>query len=130
MVQLIREPLGLKDSEAIMWCLGEIFDRPDREPTEAGDPLRALLDAGWPREAIMLAGPSMWAIADGDWLEEPMSDLQKDILRACVENSSWVAAYIQNGPAGGNEDDARRTLRNLAEKLETFGIECNFIAND
>lgn len=124
-----RVPLTLKDTEALMWALGEIMDRPERAPWRQGDPLEALLLAGWPRAAIMAQNEAMFAIAESDWLAEPLSPIQRDILRVCVKNSSWLALYIEHGPQ--DEVPANRaTLRGLAAKLETFGIEVRFIPRE
>lgn len=120
-----------KELEALMWCLAQISDLPERVPESPSDPLAVLLNLGWGREAIMEASTGLLEMIYMLTLAEPFTALERDILRVCIENTAWVAAYIQLGPAGGNEDDCRKTLRDLAGKLEqSFGIECNFIANN
>lgn len=123
--------LETKELEALMWCLGEIADRPDRVPEDPTDPLAVLLAAGWPRDDIMEAATRLLEDVYMFHLGEPFEDIEREILRVCIENGSWVHAYIKLGPAGGTAEDCRRALRELAKKLEeNFGIECNFIARN
>jgi hypothetical protein len=126
-----RLRLQTKELEAMMWGLAQISDLPEREPEDPTDPLAILLKEGWNREAIMEASTGLCEMVYMLTLAEPLTNLEKAILRVCIENTSWVASYIQLGPAGGNENDARKTLRELAKKFEeSFGIEVNIIANN
>lgn len=123
----MRQPLTGKESELLFWAVAEIADRPDRIPTEPGDPLKVLLDAGLTRDAIMAGAASIEDIAHGDFIEDPLTDIQRTILRVCVENSSWLKPQDQ---FGGDQSAAKKTLRELSKKLELFGIEVNHIPNN
>lgn len=123
-----RVPLTAKEGEAIMWCLGQIVNYPDRPVLSVTDPLGILLNEGFAREEIMDTGNGMFEIAYGDWLSDPLTPLQKAILRVCVENTTWVTAYVTDMPSLAYE--ARATLRSLATKLEAFDVDVNFIPAD
>lgn len=123
-----RVPLTEKEGEAIMWGLGQIVNYPSRRPRSDTDPLSVLLNEGFRREAIMTTGNDLFQLAYGDCIQEPLSELERAILRVCVENTTWVEQYIEHRPQQAEE--ARATLRSLATKLETLGIEVNHIPND
>ena len=111
-----------------MWGLGQVVNYPDRAVLSETDPLGILLDEGFSREAIMKTGNDMFQVAHGDWLSDPLSNLEKAILRVCVENSTWVTCYVEHSPSIAGQ--AKATLRSLAAKLEAFDIEVNFIPAD
>ena len=125
----IQVPITVKMGEAIMWTLAEIGDRPDRVPTDPTDPLLILLSK-YDRSDIMKTVEGMWDMAYGDWISEPLTDVQKDVLRVSVENTSWITAYYENHlvtDKAAYTNEARTVLRELALRLEAFGIEVNFI---
>lgn len=121
-------PLEIKEAEAIMWGLGQIVNYPNRGVLSETDPLAVLLDEGYDRAAIMKAGNELFSIPYDKWIKDPLTDLEKSILRVCVENSTWVGTYAEKSPHLLN--DAKATLRSLAKKLEPFSIEVNHIPND
>ncbi|ARK07512.1 hypothetical protein LAV_00137 [Sphingobium phage Lacusarx] len=125
----IQIPITQKMGEAIMWTLAEIGDRPDRIPTDPTDPLLILLSK-YDRSDIMATVEGMWEMAYGDWISEPLTDLQKDVLRVSVEQTSWITAYYENELIADKEAyarEARSVLRDLASRLENLGIEVNHI---
>jgi hypothetical protein len=97
-------------------------------PEQQNDPLAALLAEGFDRKEIMAAGPRLYEFCFGDFIAEPLSEVEKAILRVCVENTTWLQPYIDLKPE--MVGIAKKTLRDLAAKLETFGIEVNHIPND
>lgn len=121
-------PLTRKEGEAIMWGLGQIVNYPTRKVLSETDPLGVLLKEGFSRSAIMRTGNDLFGIAHERALKEPLTELEKAILRVCVENSTWLEPYLENSP--GLVEEAKATLRSLAAKLETVGIEVNHIPND
>jgi hypothetical protein len=125
--EAVTLPLSRKEAEAIMWGLAQIGDYLDREPTDPADPLRRLLDLGYTRESIGETCEGLFAVAYGDWLASPLTSLEGDILRMCVESTSWVAAYSLEGIS---TTEARTTLRSLAAKLDKLGIDINHIPNN
>lgn len=130
-----NEPQALilvgKQVEAMMWCLAEIADYPDRIPEDPRSPLACLLAAGWPRASIIASSNRLLEQVLELRIEGPLAPVDRDVLRVCIEAGSWVRGYIELGPAGGDDEDCRRVLRGLAAALEQrFGIECNFIADD
>jgi len=129
----IAVPITPKMGEALLWTLAEIGDVPDRPPADKTDPLFVLLDEGYARADIMPAVLGMFQFAYDKEISEPLTDLQKAILRVCVENSSWITAYYENELVVDKvkyTNEARATLRELATRLEAFGIEVNFIPDD
>lgn len=125
---MTRVPLTQKEGEAIMWCLGQIVNYPDRDLLSETDPLRVLIEEGFSREEIMKTGNEMFEIAYGDWLSDPMTPLQKSILRVCVENTTWIGEYLRILPHLVKEANA--ALLSLAHKLEAFDIHVNHIPTD
>ena len=123
-----RVPLTEKEGEAIVWCLGQIANYPNREAQSETDPLFVLFSEGFERSEIMQTANAMFEIAYGDWLSDPLTPLQKAILRVCIENTTWVCEYHLTLPH--LLPQALPTLRSLAVKLEAFGIEVNFIPAD
>jgi hypothetical protein len=128
MTDIIKVPLDGREGEAIMWALGQIVNEPEREAYGPTDPLRVLLDAGHKRSEIMKVGEALFQFAYDDWITGPLTDVQRDILRVCVENSTFLIAYRQNFP--GLLQEAEKALRTLAVKLEAFGIEVSHIPDD
>jgi hypothetical protein len=128
MTDIIKVPLEGREGEAIMWCLGQIVNEPEREPLGPTDPLQVLLDAGHARADIMRVGDASFQFAYDDWITGPLTSLQKDILRVCVENTTFLIAYRMNFP--GLHGEAAKALRTLAVKLEAFDIEVSHIPDD
>lgn len=127
---LHRVPINHKEGEAIMWCLGQIVNWPEREPEGPYDPLFVLLARGFNRAAIMDTGCEMYSIAYDHQLAEPLTALEKAILKVCVENTTWIDVYRRGEPTADNPaaiNEALRTLRELSVKLEGFGIEIDRI---
>lgn len=123
---LIRIPLAEKEGEALMWGLAQIGDYLNRRPNQPNDPLFILLNEGWSRKAIGEACERLFEVAYGDWLSEPWTDLERSILRCCIENTTWIETYRTHQPTAGNSAEITRaleTLRSLATKLDAFGIE-------
>lgn len=130
---MILIDLDEKDREIIAWGLGQIVNYPDRAPEGPGDPLFVLLDMNYPRAVIMPTAEAMFELAYGWTLTDALTALERDILRVCVENSSWVTAYIECGPTADDPSAAaasRGHLRSLAAKLDQLGIEINFMPNN
>lgn len=125
--------LSEKDREIIAWGLGQIVNYPDRADTGPGDPLYVLLAAGHPRDSIMTTAEAMFELAYGWTLTDALTALERDILRVCVENTSWVTAYVECEPTANDPraiDESRGHLRSLAAKLDELGIEVNFMPNN
>ena len=123
-------PITPKMGEAIMWGLAQIGDQPRRTAEHPSDPLFILLQR-WPRREIMKTCAGMWQMAYGDVIREPLTDLQKDILRCCVENTTWLESYVHNeliGPSSLLVGEAKAALRELAAALEALGIDVNDIS--
>lgn len=119
-----------KESEALMWGLAQIGDHLDRRPTDPSDPLRIALDAGYSRKAIALTCAGLFAQVYTDWLTGPFGDLDKLLLRLCVENTTWVTTYRTTEPTRSSPpliSEAMEALRTLSKKLEAFDIEVNHI---
>ena len=76
----------------------------------------------------METGNGMFEIAYGDWLSDPMTPLQKSILRVCVENTTWIDQNLRVLPHMVKEANA--ALISLAQKLEAFDIHVNHISAD
>ncbi len=125
---ITRVPLTEKEGEAIMWCLGQIANYPDREVQSETDPLGVLLNEGFGRDEIMDTANAMFEIAYGDWLSDPMTALQRTILRVSVENTTWIGEYLRSLPHMVGE--AKAALRSLATKLDAFNIHVNHIPAD
>lgn len=130
---LSQTPLSMKEAEALMWCLGQIVNWPYRKDDGPGDPLHTLLALGYTREAIMETGEEMFSIAYNKLLCEPLTALEKAILKVCVENTTWIGAYRTGKPTMHRPlmiNEALQTLRLFAKKLEALGIEIVHIPND
>ena len=125
---ITRVPLAQKEGEAIMWCLGQIANYPDREVYSETDPLGVLLNEGFARDEIINTANAMFDIAYGDWISDPMTALQKTILRVSVENTTWIGEYLITLPHMIGE--AKAALRSLATKLDAFDIHVNHIPAD
>lgn len=54
------------------------------------------------------------------------NDMDRAILKHVVENSDWPETYVRHHPKGVEE--ARATMRQLARRLEPYGIEVDRIA--
>lgn len=124
----VHVKLTPKEGEALMFPMAYIFDIPDRVPEEVDDPLAVLFAEGFSREEILACGPRIYQFAFDDYIEEPLSEVEKAILSVCVENTTWLQPYIDCQPELLGV--AKKTLRDLAAKLETLGIEVNHIPND
>lgn len=123
-------PITKKEAEALAWGLAQIGDYLDREPTEASDPLFILLSDGFSHEAIGSTCTDLFIVAYSGVITSPLTNLEKAILRLCVENTSWIDSHhrsVASSPA--MISTAKQTLRSLAEKLEFFDITVNFIPN-
>lgn len=125
-----RIPLTSKESEALLWGLAQIGDHVQRTPVGSDDPLFILLEDGWPRRAIARACEELSPVAVGNWLAGGWSELEQTILRLCVENTTWITIYRTHDITAGDSvmiEEALATLRSLAAKLDSFGIEVNYI---
>lgn len=129
---ITRVPITDKEAEALMWGLAQIGDHAHRKNvTDPSDPLFILLEAGHEPKAIQARCEEMFAHAYTNCLTDPFTDLERLILRLCVENSSWVWHYKEHLPEKPTmAREARAALRSLAEKLEIFGIEINILPTD
>ncbi|UIS25265.1 hypothetical protein [Erythrobacter phage vB_EliS-L02] len=126
-------PLNDKEAEALMWGLAQVGDNIDREVTDRTDPLYGLLALGYTRPMIAKVVESLWEVAYGHKLEGGWTELEKAILKACVESTSWINVYRTHPPTNTSPPhiaQALEALRTLAAKLDEFGVEVNFIAFD
>lgn len=115
-----------------MWGIAQIGDKVCRKTDDPSDPLFILLADGWTRRAIGLACDGLMPVAIGNWLAGEWTELERTILRLCVENTSWIDAYRNHHPTAGDTtmiNEALTALRTLAAKLDSFGIEVNYIPN-
>lgn len=123
-------PLTKKEGEAICWGLALIGDFIEREPTGPADPLAILLTLGYSRPVITRAIDGLWEVAYGDTLTDDLTDLERHILRLCVENTDWITIYRTCAPTKSSPphiDEALAALRSLATKFEKLGIEVNHL---
>lgn len=127
-----RVPINDKEAEGLMWGFAQIGDHAFRENvTDPSDPLCILLEAGYQPQAIHECCEAMFEFAYANCLTDPFTDLERMILRLSVENSSWVYHYQLHFPEQRVLiRQAREALRTLAEKLELFGIEVNYLPQD
>jgi hypothetical protein len=127
-IMVTRVPLADKEPEALLWGLSQLTDVPNREPRGPADPFSVLFSEGFERKAIVTAATALHEFAYDGHIIEPLTDLDKAILRVCVENSTWLYPYGEFRPE--YVPIAKKTLRDLAAKLEMFGIEVNHLPND
>lgn len=127
-----RIPISSKESEALLWGLGQIGDYVNREVTDPADPLSILLADGWTRRAIASACDELSPVAVGNWLAGGWTELEVTILRLCVEKTSWIEVYRTHDLTADDPtqiNQALAALRSLARKLDLFGVEINQLAN-
>lgn len=127
---LLQVPISLKEAEALMWVAGQIGNWPERKPKDDRDPLAVLLAAGYNRSAIMEAVGAIEQIAYNKLISEPLTALERDMLRVCIENTSWIETYRTHEPTAHVPaliEEALAALRSLAKKLDRFGIEITHI---
>lgn len=122
----MRIELTPKETACILWGIAEMGDFPKRAIRGPLDPLH-LLDLKYTR-AQVVAGCLF--IENGiqenaRFVTEPLSEVEKDILRLCCENSSWLDSYDRVGAPAEARKEAHDAIRTLAYKLETLGIEVN-----
>jgi hypothetical protein len=125
-----RLPLTKKEGEALCWGLARIGDFIDREPDGPADPLAILLAMGYTRPAITVTVEGLWETAYGDTLTTDMTELERHVLRLCVENTDWITIYRTHAPTKNSPahiDEALAALRSLATKFEELGIEVNHL---
>jgi hypothetical protein len=127
-IMMTRVPLAGKEPEALLWGLSQLTDQPHREPRGPDDPLAVLLSEGHERKDIVKAATALHEFSYDGHIVEPLTDLDKAILRVSVENSTWLYPYGEFRPE--YMATAKKTLRDLAAKLEMFGIEVNHLPND
>jgi hypothetical protein len=123
-------PLNDKEAEALMWGLAQVGDNIDRKVEEPTDPLFGLMAMGYTRPAIAEAVGGLWEVAYGHKLEGDWTELEEAILRACVEQTTWINVYRTHPPTKDSPphiNEALKALRTLAAKLDKLGIEINFI---
>lgn len=127
-----RVPINNKEAEGLMWGFAQIGDHAFREGvTDPSDPLFILLKAGYQPQAIHECCEAMFEYAYANCLTDPFTELERLILRLSVENSSWVYHYQLHFPEQRVLiREARQALRTLAQKLELFGIEVNYLPQD
>lgn len=128
-----RLPLNRKEAEALAWGLAGIGDFIDRRIESPTDPLAILINLGYSRDQIGEAVEGLWEVAYGDWLAGGWTDLEKAILRCCIENTDWIGVYRTSEPtksSPGHIEEALAALRSLAAKFEHFGIEVNHLPFD
>lgn len=129
-VETLPIPITDKEGEALMWGLAQIGDYLDRTPTEASDPLYILLHAGYTRPQIKMGVEGLWEVAYGKYLGGGWTELEKTILRLCVENTSWITTYRTTAPTRDNPgfiNEALGALRSLAAKFDKLGVEINHL---
>lgn len=131
-ITITRVPIDDKEAEGLMWGFAQIGDHADRVGvTDPADPLFILLQAGYQPDAIKECCEGLFEFAYANCLSDPFTELERLILRLSVENSSWVYHYQLHFPEHTTMiRDARAALRSLAQKLDLFGIEVNFLPQD
>lgn len=133
MIETKRLTLTQKEAEAVLWGVAQIGDRPNRKTEGDSDPLYILLDSGYTRREIVQACKEIEVVCYRRFVDEPLDPIEQDILRLCVENTSWIDAYRRNEPTRNSPahiEEALATLRGLAAKLEDFDIEVSHIPFD
>lgn len=125
--------ISTKEAEAILWTLAIIGDSPDRVPEHPSDPLFGLLQRH-DRGAVITACKAMEKkLFPKKTLSAPKSPVKRDILRACVENSTWLIPYVEHDDSPHSHAllvEARCALQTLAAKLEALDIAINHIPFD
>lgn len=119
-----------KETECLMWGLAQIGDYPDRPATELTDPL-FILEKTFKRSAIIECCEAFFqSFESGRHLFYPMTELERAILRCCLENTSWLSSYDEANLSEEMKREARKALRDLAFKLEPFGVEVSYLPAD
>jgi hypothetical protein len=120
-------PLNEKEGEALLWGLSIIGDLPERDIEGPQDPLGVLLNEGFSRHDLAERCKALENFAYGNCIVAPLAEIDRSILRACVENTTWLKAYAQYLPE--LLDVAKAALRTFARKLDQLGVEVNHIPN-
>lgn len=127
----LKQALSKKEAEAIVWVLAEIIDASeDYIPGRPTEPLAVIYDAGFPPWPTREAAEKLEKMVFTGEIKGPLSPLDCLILRTCVENSTWIEGYRTREPTAHSSahiNEALATLRDLAAKLEDFGIEVSRI---
>lgn len=85
------------------------------------------LQGRWGRSKVQGAIDRLYDPVEEDRaIPEDLSDVERDVLRECVEGSIWLRPYV-GGYSPVMLEEARETLRDLARKLEPVGVEINHI---
>lgn len=121
----IKVPLHGKEGEALLWGLSIIGDLPERDIEGPQDPLGVLLREGYSRNALAERCQALTEFAYGDCIVGPLIDIDRSILRVCVENTTWLEPYRDYYPE--MLGTAKATLRSFAAQLETLDIEVSHI---
>lgn len=104
-----------KHMEAIMYML-------DNRPI-----MLERLSPRWGADRVEVAIDRIYDPIEDRKIPVPLSEVEKDVLRECVEGSIWLQPYV-SGPSGQKHlDEARATLRDLARRFEGLGIEINHL---
>jgi hypothetical protein len=78
-------------------------------------------------EAVEFALLRLYYPIEKRTLPAPFDEVEREILRLCVENSLWLRPYVESGPTPAHLEEARSTLRQLARVLEGVGVEITHI---
>lgn len=122
--------LTAKEAEALMWASAEMVDLVDPSESRA---VAEMLNRGWPHASIRKAGTELENIAAVRVLPATIGMAVRDALIVAVENTTWIECYRtadQTKDSPGHINEALVTLRSLATKLDTLGIEINHIPYD
>jgi hypothetical protein len=119
-----------KETECLMWGLAQIGDYPTREAKEKTDPL-FILDRTYKRDEIVATCQMFFRnFETGRHVFYPLTELERDILRCCLENTSWLTSYDVARHSEAMKSEARGAMRDLAFKLEPFGVEVSYLPAD
>lgn len=121
----IKVPLRGKEGEALLWGLSIIGDLPERDIEGPRDPLGVLLREGFSRREIAQRCEALTEFAYGDCIVGPLMEIDRSILRVCIENTTWLEPYKEFYPE--MLSTTKGTLRSFAAQLETLGIEVSHI---
>lgn len=120
-------PLEGKETEILLWSIAEIGDVPSRVPEDPSDPLAVLLAAGHARTDILRACAELENSLDSGTITEPLTSIDRDLLRVCIENSSLLEPYRTEKKGLAAENEVKSALRRFATRLEFLGVEINHL---
>jgi hypothetical protein len=120
--------LTLKEAEAVLWGLSEITDSADAPPQRPAYAFLLLLQDYRPAEILNACHEIQQNLRENGWaIAVPLTQIEKDILRLCAENTIWLGIYTWAVCNPGMQRDAQEALRTLAVKLQKLGVRSRHV---